>query len=258
MILSRAYNVGSMFPYDEALLAAVEPPVRTIPDVLATMRAIDSILPDGDGLKWFNWLYLQVTQAVEARVSSGGFHDRAWLAELDVLFATLYFDALRNSLSGGVTPGCWKCLFDRRGDTAVARIQFAMAGINAHINHDLALAIEATCQVTGTEPRHDSPQYADYTGVNSTLDSMVELAKQTLMVRLLGDALPPVSHLENTMAAWSVAAAREAAWTNAEVLWELRALPPLYGRSLSVIDGLATVTGKALLVPVPVAQAAGV
>ena len=249
----------SMFAYDDALRKAVETAVTTIPEVLATMRAIDGILPEGDGLKWFNWLYLQVTEAVETRVAGGGFHDPSWLAALDVAFANLYFDALRNSLSGAAAPGCWQALFAQRGNTAIARIQFAMAGINAHINHDLPLAVDTTCQQTNTAPGHDSPQYADYTGVNSTLDSLIELAKQTLMVRLLGDALPPVSHLEDTIGAWSVAAAREAAWTNAEVLWEFRGLPMLYGRVMSGIDGLTTVAGKALLVPVPVvAEAAGV
>jgi hypothetical protein len=242
-----------MFAYDDALLRAVEAPVTSIPEVLATMRAIDGILPEGDGLKWFNWLYLQVTEAVEGRVAGGGFHDAAWLAELDVAFATLYFDALRSSLSGAIAPGCWQALFAQRGNAANARIQFAMAGINAHINHDLPLAIDTTCQATGTAPSHESPQYTDYTGVNSTLDSLIELAKKTLMVRLLGDALPPVSHLENTIGAWSVAAARDAAWTNAEVLWEFRGIPLLYGRVMSGIDGLTTVAGKALLVPVPLA-----
>lgn len=94
--------------------------------------------------------------------------------------------------------------------------------------------------------------------MNSTLDSLIELAKKTLMVRLLGDALPPVSHLEDTIGAWSVAAAREAAWTNAEVLWAFRGMPDLYGRVLSGIDGLTTVAGKAQLVPVPLVEAAGV
>ena len=246
-----------MFPYDNALLEAVETSAQSIPEVLATMRAIDGVLPDGDGLKWFNWLYLQVTEAVQARVGAGGFHDLAWLAALDVNFAALYFEALRNSLSGAEAPGCWQALFSQRGNTAVARIQFAMAGINAHINHDLALAIDTTCQATETQPSHDSPQYADYTAVNSTLDSLIELAKHTLMVRLLGDALPPVSHLEDTIGAWSVSAARESAWTNAEVLWEFRGIPQLYGRVMAGIDGLTTVAGKALLVPVPVIVAAG-
>jgi hypothetical protein len=247
-----------MFACDDALLKAVEAPVKTIPEVLATMRAVDGILPEGDGLKWFNWLYLQVTEAVEARVGAGGFHDLNWLATLDVAFANLYFDALRNSLSGAAAPGCWQALFVQRGDTAVARIQFALAGINAHINHDLPMAIDTTCQAAGTAPSHDSPQYADYTGVNSTLASLIELAKKTLMVRLLGDALPAVSHLEDTIGAWSVTAAREAAWTNAEVLWEFRGMPLLYGRVMSGIDGLTTVAGKTLLVPVPVVEAAGV
>jgi hypothetical protein len=247
-----------MFPYDDAVLKAVAAPVKTIPEVLATMQAIDATLPEGDGLKWFNWLYLQVTEAVEARVGSGGFHDLNWLAALDVAFANLYFDALRSSLSGAVTPGCWQALFMQRGNTAIARIQFALAGINAHINHDLPLAIDTTCQETNTEPSHDSPQYADYTGVNSTLDSLIELAKKTLMVRLLGDPLPAVSHLEDTMGAWSVSAAREAAWANAEVLWAFRGMPGLYGRVMSGIDGLTTVAGKALLVAVPVVEAAGV
>src|SRR5215472_6634754 len=144
-----------MFAYDDALLKAVEAPVKTIPEVLATMQAIDSILPEGDGLKWFNWLYLAVTQAVETRVGAGGFHDPSWLAALDVAFANLNFDALRSSLSGAATPGCWQALFAQRGNTAIARIQFALAGINAHINHDLPMAIDTTCQQTNTAPSHD-------------------------------------------------------------------------------------------------------
>jgi hypothetical protein len=240
-----------MRDYDAALLAAVERPAADIAGALATMQAVDAILPESDGLKWFQWLYLRVTEAVKERVRAGGFHDTAWLAALDVAFANLYFDALRHSLAGAVTPGCWQALFAERGNTAIARIQFALAGINAHINHDLPLAIDTTCQATGTAPDHGSPQYADYTGVNATLDSLIDLAKQTLMVRLLGDPLPPLSHLEDTLGAWSVAAARETAWTNAEVLWEFNGVPRLYGRVMSGIDGLTTVAGKALLVPVP-------
>jgi hypothetical protein len=244
-----------MFPYDAQILAALGAVPRNIPQVLATMNTIAGLVEDGDGLKWFNWLYLEVTQAVEQRVADGGFANAAWLAELDVQFASLYFAALRDSLSGKPAPGCWTALFERRSEVEIARIQFALAGINAHINHDLPLAVDATCQATGTAPLHGSPIYNDYTGVNSTLDELVEVAKQTLMVRLLGDPLPPVSHLEDTIAAWSVTAAREAAWTNAEVLWTLRGVPPLYARYMDTIDGLTTVAGKALLAPVPVAAA---
>ncbi len=240
-----------MFPYDAVLLSTVQATPQSIPDVLQIMQTIDGTCVDGDGLKWFNWLYLQVTQAVEARVAAGGFNDPAWLAQLDVQFARLYFSALEASLSGQATPDCWQALFNNRDQAAIARIQFALAGINAHINHDLPEAIVSTCQVTGTTPDHAGTNYNDYTALNSTLDGLVESAKSTLNVRLLGDALPPVSRLEDTIAAWNVSAAREAAWQNAEHLWQLRALPLLASGLMDTLDGLTTVISKTLLVPVP-------
>lgn len=240
-----------MFPYDSALLTAIRTPPQSIADVLRIMRIIDATCIDGDGLKWFNWLYLQVTQAVEARVASGGFTDAAWLAQLDVQFARLFFSALEATLSGQSCPGCWQALFSSRDRIAVARIQFALAGINAHINHDLPQAIVATSQVTATVPQHASTEYKDYTTLNATLDGLIESAKQTLRVRLLGDPLPPVSHLEDTIAAWNVSAAREGAWQNAEILWHLRSTPPLSLNFMNALDGITTVAGKVLLVPVP-------
>jgi hypothetical protein len=242
------------FPYDPALLAAARATPHTVEDVLATMRTIDATCVEGDGVKWFNWLYAQVTAAVKARVDSGGFSDPAWLAALDVQFGRLYFGALATSLSGGNAPGCWRVLFSDRGDVAVARIQFALSGINAHINHDLPLAIVNTCMATGTAPNR-GVHYNDYSALNGTLDALVESAKTTLHVRLLGDKLPPISHLKNTIAGFGVAAAREAAWTRAETLWHLRAVPllgpSLADRFLDSLDGLTTLAGKALLVPVP-------
>jgi hypothetical protein len=158
---------------------------------------------------------------------------------------------MQSSLSGAPTPGCWQALFAVRNQTAIARIQFALAGMNAHINHDLPQAILTTCQATSIAPQHGTAQYNDYTALNNTLDSLVESAKVTLHVRLLGEALPPVSSLDNTLAAWSVAAAREAAWNNAELLWHLDSdAPPLATALLDTLDGLTAVASKTLLVPV--------
>src|SRR5215471_18776552 len=123
-----------MFPYDSMLLKAVQTVPNSVADVLQIMQNIEATCIDGDGLKWFNWLYLQVTNAVEARIAAGGFADPSWLAELDVQFARLYFSALASSLSGQSTPDCWQALFENRHQVGIARIQFALAGINAHIN----------------------------------------------------------------------------------------------------------------------------
>jgi hypothetical protein len=161
----------------------------------------------------------------------------------------LYFAALESALSQKPTPGCWQILFERRDQASIARIQFALAGINAHINHDLPQAIVTTCQITATVPQHGGTQYNDYSALNTTLDNLIQLAKQRLHVLLLGDPLPPISHLEDTVAAWKVSAAREAAWKNSELLWHLRTVPALSIAFLDTLDGLTTVTGKALLVP---------
>ncbi len=91
-----------MFPYDPALLKVVQSVPNSVAEVLAMMQNIEAICADGDGLKWFNWLYLQVTTAVEARIAAGGFADPAWLAELDVQFARFYFGALES------VPFRWK------------------------------------------------------------------------------------------------------------------------------------------------------
>ena len=238
-----------MFSYDPTLATIVQTPVHSIADVLESMQEIDATCVDGDGLKWFNWLYFSVTKAVEGRIR-GGVADAAWLTTLDVQFASFYFNALRNSLSGLSCPGCWQVLFNGRDRPRVARIQFALAGINAHINHDLPQAIVATCEDTATVPLHGTPQYADYTALNATLDSLIETAKQTLLVDLLGNALPAVSALEDMLAAWNVQAAREQAWTNAEVLWHLKESAALSAGFINTLDGLTTVAGKSLLVQI--------
>ena len=237
-----------MFSYDSTLLAIVQATPQSVANVLQSLQTIDKTCEDTDGLKWFNWLYLQVTEAVETRVSTGGFADPEWLAELDVQFANLYLSALKSWLSGQATPSCWQVLFDSRNQATLARIQFALAGINAHINHDLAEAIVATSQATGTTPDHGGTHYTDYTSLNSTLDGLIETAKVSLKVDLLGRPLPAISQLEDTIAAWSVSAARESAWQSAEHLWQIRSSPLLTANFLDLLDGLTTVIGKALLV----------
>jgi Family of unknown function (DUF5995) len=240
-----------VFPYDAQLAAAVQSTPQSIPEVLQVLHAIDSTCANGDGLKWFNWLYVQVTEAVESRITAGGFNDPSWLAELDIQFARLYFTALRGHLAGGDCPGTWTALFLVREDTRIARIQFALAGVNAHINHDLPEAIVATCTARNTVPQRGTPPYDDYTAVNATLDTLIETAKKTLYVRLLGDALPPISRLEDTLAAWGTSAAREQAWKHAEALWRLRDVPRIAAGYMDGLDGLTTFGNKALLVPVP-------
>lgn len=240
-----------MFPYDPDILAAVQTTPQSVADVVSIMQTIDSLSVSGDGLKWFNLLYMQVTQAVEARVNAGGFTNPAWMAALDVTFAGYYFRALQTSLGGQSAPGCWQAVFSRRSQTELARIQFAMAGMNAHINHDLPQAVQALCRADQIEPQHGTIQYSDFTALNTTLDGLIEQAKIDMHLRLLGDALPPVSILDDKIAAFSMGTAREVAWDNAELLWRLGDGTLAYTTYLTSLDGLTALASQSLLVPVP-------
>ncbi len=241
----------TMFPYDSVLIAALQTPPRSIPDVLRALQTIDATCKDGDGLKWFNRLYLQVTTAVQDRVTSGGFNDPTSLRELDVQFGQLFFSSLRASLLGSPCPGCWSACFDVRNDARISRLQFALAGVNAHINHDLPEALVTTATLTGHAPMHGSVQHQDYLALNTTLDSLIDDAKRTLNVRLLGGPMPAVSHVEDAVAAWGVSAARTQAWDASEVLWALRNSPSQTASVMKSLDGLTSVISKGLLIPAP-------
>ena len=65
---------------DQALYAVVSGAApATIDAVIATMRAMDGALADDDGLKWFNRLYLSVTERVDLQPASA-WKDAAWLS----------------------------------------------------------------------------------------------------------------------------------------------------------------------------------
>lgn len=239
------------FDYDDQLAQIVLNDAGSIAGVVAALQAIDAVVNGSrDGLKWFNSLYLEVTLAVEARIAAGTFDDpqgTVFIASLDPVFANFYFAALRNWLAGREAPRSWSVFFEQRPNTALARIQFALAGVNAHINRDLAVAITMASKKAGIAPTHVTAQYRAYTALNETLDGLVEKAKRELMVTLPGDSLPGADRVEMMAAAWSVAAAREAAWVHSEVLSTISGQPLLAERFIDALDGTAELAGKALL-----------
>ncbi len=87
------------------------PSPTTIADVIARMQAIDALLPASDGLKWFNLLYLMVTQQVDLNPPGGAWQSPVWLNCLDVVFAGFYFRAIVGSLGGQAVPSAWSAFF---------------------------------------------------------------------------------------------------------------------------------------------------
>lgn len=220
----------------------------TIADVIARMHEIDASLPRKDGVAYFNRLYLQVTEAVLRASAGTTFQSPQFLDRLDVVFAGLYFDAEATIQTGAACPVAWSPLIERRSESR-APIQFALAGMNAHINHDLPLAVVQTCQELGLAPDDESPQHADYEQVNTILkavEGQVAGWFDTGLIADVEDVTP--KDVDDALAMWSIVAAREIAWDHAQVIWNLRRMPELERAYTDVLARTTELSGCAILV----------
>jgi hypothetical protein len=228
------------------IVAAAKP--VTISEVIQVMRSIDALLPNNDGLKWFNKLYLMVTQQIDGQPPATAWSDPAWLTELDVVFAGFYFAAIESFLGNSPdTPSSWGALFEVRNNPNIDRIQFALAGMNAHINHDLALALLKTDASMNLQPALQSPEHDDYQRVNVILAQVLPDALTFLATGILGEAAQDTGKVGRLLAIWNVAVARDAAWDFAN---HLRALPPAaQPLALTIQDRVTGLAGRGLLLP---------
>lgn len=223
----------------------------TIPDVVNMMTALDHEWTDRDGLWWFNRLYLRVTLSVLDAVATTKYRDPKFLEQLDVVFANLYFDAVaKGDANPRAAPAAWRPLFECRAQSGIHAIQFALAGMNAHINRDLPQGIVATYLTLGGKPEQASERYHDFTSVNDLLEAVEGQIKSEFSTGVVGLIDAAGGQTDDAVAMWKVRAARETAWTNAEVMWALNTTPTLRDAFLSRLDGLTGFAGRGLLVPV--------
>jgi hypothetical protein len=239
-------STAALSPADQPLYNLANGPApTTIADVIARMQAIDAQLPVSDGLKWFNLLYLMVTQQVDLHPPGGAWQSPVWLTRLDVVFAGFYFRAIVAFLSAQSEPSAWSALFDARYRTGIDRIQFALAGMNAHINHDLALAILATDDDLNIVPAPGGPESADYQSVNQLLNTVMPSALNMLATDTLGVLAEDTGKVGRLLAFWDICQARDLAWNFAD---HLRSLDnPAREAALAAQDGLTGVVGRAIL-----------
>jgi hypothetical protein len=221
------------------------PECVTIADVIAHMEAIDALRPVNDGLKWFNQLYMLVTKQVDLNPPGGAWKSPIWLAKLDVVFAGLYFSAVAGFVSGQTVPKAWQALLEGRYATGIDRIQFALAGLNAHINHDLALALLTTDAALNVVPGPNSLEYADYEAVNGLLRDVTPAALMALAKDTLGVLAQDTGKIGRILSFWDLVAARQAAWAFANHLRGLSGLART--AALAAQDGLTGTIGRAIV-----------
>jgi hypothetical protein len=220
--------------------------VTGIADVIKMMEAIDHLLPNTDGLKWFNLLYLNVTEEVDNHPPGGGWEDPLWLTRLDVVFAQLYFRALTNWLQNSANvPSSWQALFEARFTGGIDRIQFALAGMNAHINHDLALALLQADSELNIVPSKESSAHHDFEQVNELLEAVLPKALQFLAIGIVGEVAQDTGMIGRFLAIWNVRAARDLAWDFADNLRPLSGIAR--DVALTTQDKITGAFGRTLL-----------
>ncbi len=219
----------------------------SVEDVVQRMHRIEKALPATDGVACFNRVYLQVTETVRARLGDSAFDDARWVARLTVRFADLYLTPLRHwPAQPNLIPRCWRQLLEVRAAPSVLPIQFALAGMNAHINHDLPLAVVTTCQ---EQPTALSEVKDDYDRINEVLASVSQEIRHSFLNQEVVDAGRHATPLVTLVSNWKIEKARDAAWINAQAIAELERLPALQRAFVHTLDGLAQLASQALLLP---------
>lgn len=225
----------------------------TVPEVISRLHEIEAAASAKDGVGCFARLYREVTEDVDATLASQSFADAPFMQSLDVCFAGLFLMALAAFESDPTkAPSAWRPLFERRSERGIAPLQFALAGMNAHINRDLPVALVTTCGSLHVDLAERTPQHGDFERVNLLLAQVETRIKRlyvTGWLATLDRLVHRIHRIDDVAAMWDIARARDAAWTNAQALWSLRDDPPVAADFVASLDRMVGLAGRGLLLP---------
>ena len=237
-------------------------PATSIEEVVQRLAAIrdhaasTSLLGENDGVASFSKLYHIITRRIGDMADRGEFHSSPFLVRLDIEFAERYFQALRRYAADiGSAPRVWRVLFDNRSDPCVAPVNFAAAGVNAHINFDLSCALVATWRHMAPDgDGESSAQFHDYRLINEVFEMEMDPLREDLDSFLsAGPDGAPWDRGANWIADLVIRFTRDLAWDEAKRVWERGATPEVFAASERKLDAIATFIGERLLrTPLPV------
>jgi hypothetical protein len=239
-------------PEREAMGAILHDPPIGIAGVIAKLRDVQSILDDlppsraNNRVAAFNDLYLTITQRVDDELTTGATQPE-FLELLDVEFAKRYFDALRLwNDDDSDTPDVWEVLFKRARDEEMSQLVAAMLGVNAHINHDLSLALVATWAEFGAPD--DDRVHPDYLLVNEIFYEEIPPLRRSYSTawQLALDGF--VGDLDDWSQRILVTVTRARAWDQARTLWTVRNDADDFEQARLTMDRMASVLAEGVIV----------
>lgn len=208
---------------DRAVLSLVAEPFTSVEETYRTLHELEQLFRDqNDRRAVFLTVYARVTREVAAEIEREEFDDPDWVADYLVTFADFYRQALLNFETGSVKslPGAWRLFFRATGSDDALIAQSAILGINAHVNYDLALAL----QTVGID-RNQATKYRDHRRINKILWQLVDETLDQLAERYapglaaIADVAGPVGKVSWFLA---LAIGREGAWWIAMALTKSR------------------------------------
>ena len=194
----------------------IESDYESVEDVIQSLVTLEQVFRQGrDRRAIFATAYLVITKALKRRVDEGGFQDSAWVARYAVCFGNLYREALSAFERGDLesVPKAWRLSFETSVNGTGLVIQDLVLGINAHINHDLALALAEV----GIDPNRPE-RHQDHTAVNLVLRATTDALQDRIgeMYAPILDLLDRATgSLDEALANFKVTKARENAWVAA-------------------------------------------
>lgn len=231
-------------------------PVGSVPEVIERLTEVrDSVRPVAPdcGIGYFSDLYLTITQGIWDHIQQRDFFaDDEYLARLDVVFANRYLDALRTWAGGGRAPQAWTLLFEAADTGEITAVQLAGAGVNAHINLDLAVATVDTGREMGDAELDSGSRKADYDRVNDVFAEQMDVLLSRLLDERKTEGRPPVfvTALCELMER-IVETARRCAWKDAGLLWECPRRSEEWAAKEQQMDAVATLVGRSVLWDLP-------
>lgn len=204
----------------------------TIDDLLERMGALLAPIEESDDpRRHFLATYRRTTVAVHKALLDGHFLDAEWVERWDVVFASLYLDALEQWNRGEPPPAPWQAAFESAADRRVPPLRHVLLGMNAHINYDLPQALLAA--ITDDEFGDDSlveRRGVDHERIDAILASRVDAEDRELqLVERPGDR----TRLDRMLKPFNQSAtkrfmkeSRRKVWRNAVLLSEARRAGP--------------------------------
>jgi hypothetical protein len=222
-------------------------PYRTLDDVVEGLEALEtSWAARGDRRAIFATVYRLMSAEMYRRVSGGIFRDGEWVRRYTVAFANLYREALDAYGAGRPVPRSWRIAFDTAVEGSALVTQDLLLGINAHVNHDLALALEHV----GIDPDR-AGRLVDHTAVNEVMRALTDdegARVSALYARGLTAIDDCAGTLDESISNFSLVIARANAWEAAVALANARSELERTGVR-TLLDVRASVIARLILAP---------